>query len=134
MVFSLNSLDVFRYSVEKPHNTCTTQLVSSVVFESSYFIGSSEQNTEKEFNDLLVWPSICVWYSTNLFLWRAATVFWQSLILACLYLDKGMKKPWYQSYRKIKWEFTNSLNSTAISFVYIFMYGREVSLLIDVSL
>ena len=47
MVFSLNSLDVFRHLVEKPHNTCTTQLVSSVVFESSYFIGNSEQNSEK---------------------------------------------------------------------------------------
>ena len=57
MVFSkrrLNSLDVFRYSVENPHNTYTTQLVSSIVFGSSYFIGSSEQNSEKEFNGLLV--------------------------------------------------------------------------------
>ena len=45
LVFSkrrLNCLDVFRHSVEKPHKTCTTQLVSSTVFESSYFIGSSE--------------------------------------------------------------------------------------------
>ena len=50
----MNSLEVFRYSIEKPHNTCTTQLVSSIVFESSYFIGISEQNSEKEFNDLLV--------------------------------------------------------------------------------
>ena len=61
MVFSnrrLNSLDIFRHSVEKPHNTCTTQLISSIVFESSYFIGSSEQNSEKEFNYILVWPSI----------------------------------------------------------------------------
>ena len=35
MVFSkrrVNSLNVFRHSVEKPHNTCTTQLVSSIVF------------------------------------------------------------------------------------------------------
>ena len=57
MVFSkrrLNSLDVFRHSVEKPHNTCTTQLFSSIVFESSYFRGSSQQKSEKEFNDLLV--------------------------------------------------------------------------------
>ena len=54
----LNSLDVFRHSVERPHKTCTTQLVSSVVFEHSYFIGSSKQNSEKEFNDLLVRPAI----------------------------------------------------------------------------
>ena len=52
----LNSLGVFRHSVEKPHNS--TQLVSSIVFESSYFIGSSEQNSETELNDILVWPSI----------------------------------------------------------------------------
>ena len=54
MVFSkrrLNSLDVLRHSVEKPHNTCTTQLVNSVIF------GSSKQNSYKEFNDLLVWLS-----------------------------------------------------------------------------
>ena len=54
----MDSLDVFKHLVEKPHNTCTTQLVSSVVFESSYFIGFSEQNSEKEFNELLVWHSI----------------------------------------------------------------------------
>ena len=57
MVFSkrrVNFLDVFRNSVKKPHNTFTTQLVSSIVFESSYFIGSSEQNSEKKFNDVLV--------------------------------------------------------------------------------
>ena len=51
MVFSkrrLNFLDVFRNSVKKPPNTFTTQLVSSIVFESSYFIGSSEQNSEKK--------------------------------------------------------------------------------------
>ena len=57
MVFSkkrLSSLDVFGHSVEKLHDACTTQLVSSIVFESSYFIGISEQNSEKEFNDLLV--------------------------------------------------------------------------------
>ena len=61
MMFSksrLNSHDVFRNSVEKPHNTYTTQLVSSIAFQSSYFVGSSEQNNGKEFNDLLVWPSI----------------------------------------------------------------------------
>ena len=60
MVFSkrrLNSLDVLRHSVEKPHNTCTTQLVNSVIFESSYFIGSSKQKSYEEFNDLLVWLS-----------------------------------------------------------------------------
>ena len=57
MVFSkrrLNSLDVFRDSVEKLHNTCATQLVSSIVLERFYFIGSFEQNSKKEFNDLLV--------------------------------------------------------------------------------
>ena len=57
MVFSkrrLNSLDVFRHSVEKLHNTCTKQLVKSIVFERSYFIESFEENSEKEFNDLLV--------------------------------------------------------------------------------
>ena len=61
MAFSkrrLNSLNVIRRSVEKLHNTCTKQLVSSIVFEISCFIGSSEQNSEKEFNDLFVWPSI----------------------------------------------------------------------------
>ena len=31
----LKSPDVFRHSVEKPHNTCATQLASFVVFESS---------------------------------------------------------------------------------------------------
>ena len=58
MVFSkrrLNSFDVFRHSVEKP---CTTQPVSSIVFESSYITESSKQNSEKEFNYLLVWSSI----------------------------------------------------------------------------
>ena len=38
IVFSkwrLDSLDVFRHTEETPHNTCTTQLVSSIVFESS---------------------------------------------------------------------------------------------------
>ena len=34
------------------------QLVSSILFESSCFIGSYEKNNEKEFYDLLVWPSI----------------------------------------------------------------------------
>ena len=58
MVFSLNSLDVFRHLVEKPHNTCTTQLVTLIVFESFNFIGSSEQNSEKGLNDLIVWPFI----------------------------------------------------------------------------
>ena len=52
MVFSLSFLDVFRQSVEKPHNM-QHELASSIVFESSYFTGSSEQNNEKEFNDLL---------------------------------------------------------------------------------
>ena len=50
MVFSerrLNSLDVVRHSVEKPHNTRTTQLVSFIVFESSYCIGSSKQKSKK---------------------------------------------------------------------------------------
>ena len=45
MVFSkrrLNSLDAFTLLVIKPHSTCTTQLVSSTVFESSYFIGNSK--------------------------------------------------------------------------------------------
>ena len=49
-----DSFDVFRHSVEKLHNRCTTQLVSSIAFESPYIIGSSKQNSEKEFNDLLV--------------------------------------------------------------------------------
>ena len=63
MVFSkrrLNSLDVVRHSVEKPHKTCNTQVVSSIVFESSYCIGSSQQNSKKEFYDPLVWPSISI--------------------------------------------------------------------------
>ena len=50
----VNSLDVFRHSVETPDNTCITKLVSSILFESSYFIGNSEQNSEKKFSDLLV--------------------------------------------------------------------------------
>ena len=61
MAFSkrrLNSLDVFRQSVDKPHNTCTTQLVSSIVIESSYSRRNSEQNSEKKNYDLLVWRSI----------------------------------------------------------------------------
>ena len=55
MVFSkrtLESFDAFRHSVEKLHNTCITQLVSSIVF------GISEQNSNKESYDLLVWPFI----------------------------------------------------------------------------
>ena len=44
-VFKKDSLDAFRQSVEKPHNTSTKQLVSSIVFESSYCIGSSEHNS-----------------------------------------------------------------------------------------
>ena len=50
MVFSkrkLISLDVFRYSVEKPQNTCTRQLLSPMVFESSYFIGNSSKIVKK---------------------------------------------------------------------------------------
>ena len=49
-----NPFDNNRHSVEKPHNTRTIQLASTVVFESSYFIGSSEQNSEKQFNYLLL--------------------------------------------------------------------------------
>ena len=41
------SLHFFRHSVVKPHNPCTTQLVSSIVFESSSYIGNSEQNSKK---------------------------------------------------------------------------------------
>ena len=51
MVFSkrrLNSLDVFRHSVEKSRNASTTQLVNSIVYESSYFTGISQQNSEKD--------------------------------------------------------------------------------------
>ena len=48
------SLDVFRHSVGKPDNTCTTQLVSYIVFESSYFIVSSKQNSKEELDDLPV--------------------------------------------------------------------------------
>ena len=36
----LDFLDVFRNSVEKADSTCTTQLLSSIVFESAYFIGN----------------------------------------------------------------------------------------------
>ena len=44
MAFSkrgLKTLDVFRNSLEKPHNTYNTQLVSSSKFESCYCIRSS---------------------------------------------------------------------------------------------
>ena len=44
MVFSkrrLKSLDVFRNSLEKPHNAYNTQLVSSAKFEGCYCIKSS---------------------------------------------------------------------------------------------
>ena len=61
MTFSkkrLNSLDVFKYSLGKPHNTGTTQLVNSIVFKSSFCIGGSEPISKKEFYDLLVWSSI----------------------------------------------------------------------------
>ena len=50
----LKSLDVFRHSVEKPR---TTLLLSSLVFESSYFVESSAQISKKNY-DLLVWTSI----------------------------------------------------------------------------
>ena len=55
MVFSkrrLNSLGVFRHLVEKLHNTCTSQLVSSVVFERSYFIGS--RDVSRDYLDIAV--------------------------------------------------------------------------------
>ena len=45
----LKSLGVFRHSVEKPHTTCITQLVNSIVFESFYCIGSSQQNVKNYF-------------------------------------------------------------------------------------
>ena len=88
MVFSkrrLNSLDVFRHSVEKPHNTCIRQLVSTIIFESSYFIGSSEENS--------FGPPFCVWYSANLFLWIVATFILTNLIVPCLYIDRVKKNP-----------------------------------------
>ena len=59
MVFSkreLKSFDVFMHLVEKPHNTSTTQIVSSIII--ALIIGSSEQNNKQEFYDLLIWPSI----------------------------------------------------------------------------
>ena len=59
MVFSkrgLKSFDVFMHLVEKPHNTSTTQIVSSIVI--ALIIGSSEQNNKQEFYDLVIWPSI----------------------------------------------------------------------------
>ena len=48
---------VSKKDTEKPHSMHYTTL-SSIVIESSFFIGSSEQNSDKEFNDLLIWPSI----------------------------------------------------------------------------
>ena len=113
----LNSHDDFRNSLEKPHNICTTQLVSSTVFESSYFVGSSEQNCEKECNDLLVWlhslfDIVLIWFFEELH-------FWQSLIRVSLHLDREKEKPLYQSHRKTKWEFTYSPSSLVFSFVYI---------------
>ena len=35
-----NSLDVVKHSLEKPHSKYTAQIISSIVFESSYCIGS----------------------------------------------------------------------------------------------
>ena len=40
------------YITNAPHS------YSALVFESSYFKGSPEQNSEKELNDLLIWFSI----------------------------------------------------------------------------
>ena len=58
MVFSkrrLNSLDVFRNSLEKPHNTFTTQLVRSREYLKAIILEEPpNKNSEK--------------YSTNLFL------------------------------------------------------------------
>ena len=51
MVFSKKrpkSLDVFRHSVEKPHKTWTTQLISSIVLKKSCYIGISKQNSKKK--------------------------------------------------------------------------------------
>ena len=39
----LNSVDVSRNSVEKSRKTCTAQLVSTIIFQSPYFIGKSEE-------------------------------------------------------------------------------------------
>ena len=94
----LNSVDVVRHSAEKPHNTCTARVVSSIVFESSYCLGSSEQNISKEFYGLLVWLSIsilCLIWCWFVSLTSCNILFWQSLIMACLYFDGGKKKPWY---------------------------------------
>ena len=45
LVFSKRRLSshVFRHSVEKPHNTYTTQLVSYIVFQSSYVIEATSK-------------------------------------------------------------------------------------------
>ena len=99
MVFSkrrLDSLDVFRYSVEKLHNSCTTQLVSSIVFESSYFIRSSEQNSKKD----IEWSTSLALHSVFdkgliCFFEELQHFFSQSLILPCVNLGKGKKKPWH---------------------------------------
>ena len=90
----LNFLDIVRDSEEKPHNTCTTQLVISIVFEISYCIGSSKQNskTKMSTSSALHFHSV---FDIKLisFFDELQHFFWQSLILDCLYLDRGKKKP-----------------------------------------
>ena len=71
MVFSktrLNSLAVFRNSVEKPHNTCTTQLVSSIVFEVLILQEAPSKIVKKSLMIYQSDPTFCVRYNTNLFL------------------------------------------------------------------
>ena len=99
MVFSestLNSLDAYRHSAEKPHNTCTTKLVSSIVFKRSYFIVISEQNREKEFNDLLSLSLHSVF--KILLFFKELQYFFDKVWCfekACLYFDWGKKEPQY---------------------------------------
>ena len=115
----------FRGSIEKPHNTCTTQLIISIIFEISHCVESSEQNSKKRTLLLLVWPSV---FDTVLICFFEELPPFFGAIWCCLtylYLNWQMKKPWYLSHRKVKWGLTNSLKSLTFLFVCILMHRNE---------
>ena len=133
MMFSksrLNSHDVFRNSVEKPHNTYTTQLVSSIAFQSSYFVGSSEQNNGKEFNDLLVWPSILCLIRYYFVSSKSCSFFGEIWAWHVCILTEKRQNANINHTGKKKWEVNNSCNSPDFSFAYILMHGKEEWVLI----
>ena len=56
------------YSVIKSNSTCTTQLVSFIIFEWLFPIHCIVSKKEKEFYGLILCSSLhCVWYSAKLF-------------------------------------------------------------------